>query len=185
MPVQDRLAANAAFGACLAIFMLAFGVVGAPGAANAQTLKKIKITIPVPAFGFYPLYVGVDEGYFAKEGYDVEIVSTAGDGPDVDALIAGSVQFSLSTPNRLLSAHEQGKSLLAVMTTANRMGIECLMNKAFAERNGLKPETPLAEKLKALKGQVIAGTRPGALPISLQPYMRPTPISSSRRTLRS
>jgi NitT/TauT family transport system substrate-binding protein len=159
MPVQERSAANAALGACLAMFMLAFG---APGVASAQTLKKIKVTIPVPAFGFYPLYVGVDEGYFAKEGYDVEIVSTAGDGPDVDALISGSVEFSLSTPNRLLTAHEQGKSLLAVMTTANRMGIECLMNKAFAERSGLKPETPLAEKLKALKGQVIAGTRPGA-----------------------
>jgi len=137
-------------------------VLAASPAVAQASLKKIKITIPVPAFGFYPLYVGVDQGFFAKEGYDVEIISTAGDGPDVDALIAGSVDFSLSTPNRLLTAHEQGKPLLAVMTTMNRMGIECVMNKAFADRAGLKADTPLDDKLKALKGQAIAGTRPGA-----------------------
>jgi len=145
-----------------AVALAAAAMFTAPGAADAQSLKKIKITIPVPAFGFYPLYAGVDQGFFAKEGYDVEIISTAGDGPDVDALIAGSVDFSLSTPNRLFTAHEQGRTLLAVMTTTNRLGIECIMNKEFAESKGLKPDSPLMDQLKALKGETISGTRPGA-----------------------
>jgi NitT/TauT family transport system substrate-binding protein len=154
---------KAGLGACVAALALVSAtIIATPEPAAAQALKKIKVTIPVPAFGFYPLYAGVDQGFFAKEGYDVEIISTAGDGPDVDALIAGSVQFSLSTPNRLFTAHEQGKTLLAVMTTTNRLGIECIINKAFAERKGLKPDSPLADTLQALKGQTIAGTRPGA-----------------------
>ncbi|MEJ0071287.1 MAG: ABC transporter substrate-binding protein [Pseudomonadota bacterium] len=85
-----------------------------------------------------------------------------GDGPDIDALISGSVDFTISTPNRLFTAYEQGKPLLAVMNMANRMGIECAMNKAMAEKLGVTEATPLEQKLKALKGQTVAGTRPGA-----------------------
>src|SRR5277367_1548699 len=83
--------------------------------AEAQTLKKLRVTIPVPAMVFYPLYVAADQGFFAKQGDEFEIISTAGDGPDIDALISGSVDFTISTPNRLFTAYEQGKPLLAVM----------------------------------------------------------------------
>jgi sulfonate transport system substrate-binding protein len=133
---------------------------GAP--AEAQSLKKLRVTIPVPAMVFYPLYVAVDQGFFAKQGYEFEIITTAGDGPDIDALIAGSVDFTISTPNRLFTAFEQGKPLLAVMNMANRMGIECAMNKAVAEKLGVTEATPLEQKIRALKGQTVAGTRPGA-----------------------
>ncbi len=81
-----------------------------PGAA--QTLKPLRVTIPVIGMNFMPLFVAADKGMFAKEGFEVEIISTSGDGPDVDALIAGSVQFTISTPNRLLTSYEQGSHFL-------------------------------------------------------------------------
>jgi NitT/TauT family transport system substrate-binding protein len=151
-----------------AIMWLAAGVLGgalALGAgAQAQTpaLKPLRVTIPVPAMVFYPLFVAVDQGFFAKQGYAFEIISTAGDGPDIDALISGSVDFTISTPNRLFTAYEQGKPLLAVMNLGNRMGIECAMNKAAADRKGITEATPLDQKLRAMKGETVAGTRPGA-----------------------
>lgn len=132
------------------------------GPAPAQELKKIKVAIPVPAFFFYPLFAAQDGGHFKKEGLDVEIISTNGDGPDVDALISGSVQFTVSTPNRLFMAAEQGKKLLAVATLVDRMSIDCAMNKAEADRLGIKPETPIDERAKLMKGLTVAGTRPGA-----------------------
>ena len=97
-----------------------------------------------------------------RKGFEVEIISTSGDGPDVDALIAGSVQFTISTPNRLLTSYEQGKPLLAIMNMANRNAIDCVMNKDVATRLGITENTPLDQKLKALKGLKVAGTRPGA-----------------------
>jgi NitT/TauT family transport system substrate-binding protein len=130
--------------------------------AEAQSLKPLRVTIPVPAMVFYPLYVAADQGFFAKQGYAFEIISTAGDGPDIDALISGSVDFTISTPNRLFTAYEQGKPLLAVMNLANRMGIECAMNKAVADRLSITEATPLDQKLRAMKGLTVAGTRPGA-----------------------
>jgi len=132
--------------------------------ASAQTppLKKIKVTIPVPALSFYPLFVGVEKGYFAKNGLDVEIVSTSGDGPDVDALISGSVDFTVSTPNRLMTAYQQGKPLLGIMNLGNRMGIDCWMNKEVAAKLDISAATPLDQRVKSLKGLTVAGTRPGA-----------------------
>src|SRR5947199_1842705 len=130
--------------------------------AAAQGLKPLRVTIPVIGMNFLPLFVAADKGMFAKEGFDVEIISTSGDGPDVDALIAGSVQFTVSTPNRLLTSYEQGKPLLAIMNMANRNAIDCVINKDVAGRVGVTENTPLDQKLKALKGLKTAGTRPGA-----------------------
>ena len=111
--------------------------------AMAQALKPLRVTIPVIGMNFLPLFVAADKGMFAKEGFDVEIISTSGDGPDVDALIAGSVQFTVSTPNRLLTSYEQGKPLLAVMNMANRNAIDCVINKDVAARLAITENTPL------------------------------------------
>lgn len=143
----------------IAFLVIAFACAGP---ADAQSLKKIRVTIPVPALTFYPLYVGVDRGLFAKQGFDVEVIQTSGDGPDVDALISGSVEFTVSTPNRLFMAYEQGKPLLAVANLGNRMAIECFMNKEVATRLGVSVNTPLEQRIKSLKGLTVAGTRPGA-----------------------
>jgi NitT/TauT family transport system substrate-binding protein len=116
---------------------------------TAQTPKPLRVTIPVIGMNFLPLFVAADKGMFAKEGFDVEIISTSGDGPDVDALIAGSVQFTVSTPNRLLTSYEQGKPLLAIMNMANRNAIDCVINKDVAARVGITENTPLDQKLSA------------------------------------
>jgi NitT/TauT family transport system substrate-binding protein len=136
--------------------------VGSVADGTAQPVKQLRVTIPVIGMNFLPLFVAVDKGLFAKEGFDVEITSTSGDGPDVDALIAGSVQFTISTPNRLLTSFEQGKPLLAIMNMANRNAIDCVINKDAAAKVGITESTPLDQRLKALKGLKVAGTRPGA-----------------------
>jgi ABC-type nitrate/sulfonate/bicarbonate transport system substrate-binding protein len=74
----------------------------------------------------------------------------------------GSVQFTVSTPNRLMTSYEQGKPLLAIMNMANRNAIDCVMNKNTAARLGVTENMPLGQKLKTLKGLKVAGTRPGA-----------------------
>lgn len=144
---------------------LVLGLAATSNLALAQpkpALQKLRMAIPVPALVFYPIYVAQDKGYFANEGIEMEVISTQGDGPDVDALIAGSVQFTASTPNRLLYAYEQGKPLKAVMSMSNKMGIHCFMNKESAEKAGIKDGMALNEKFKRLKGMTVGGTRPGA-----------------------
>jgi NitT/TauT family transport system substrate-binding protein len=144
------------------MIVLIAAAIGLGSAAHAQSPKQLRVTIPVIGMNFLPLFVAADKGMFAKEGFEVEIISTSGDGPDVDALIAGSVQFTISTPNRLLTSFEQGKPLLAIMNMANRNAIDCVISKDAAAKAGITENTPLEQKLKALKGLKLAGTRPGA-----------------------
>lgn len=143
--------------------MAALMVTAAPGAAaQSAPMQKLRMTIPVPALVFYPVFAAVDKGFFKAEGIEMEVVSTNGDGPDVDALIAGSVQFTVSTPNRLFTAYEGGKPLKAVMSVSNKMIINCFMNKESAEKAGITENMAFNEKIKRLKGMTFGGTRPGA-----------------------
>ncbi len=146
----------------VAISLLSTLVLAPLPSALAQERQKIKVTVPTPSMMFYPLYYGQEKGYFPKEGMDVEVIVTNGDGPDVDAVISGSVQFAVSTPNRLFTAFEQGKPLKAAMMLAKRMAIECAMNKSVADKLGITKDTPLEQRLKSMKGLTVAGTRPGA-----------------------
>src|SRR5579871_3977029 len=133
-----------------------------PAAATAQERQRIKITVPTISTIFYPLYYGQEHGIFAKENMDIEIISTNGDGPDVDAVISGSAQFSISTPNRLFTSFEQGKPLKAIAMLARRMAIDCAMNKQVADKLGVTTDMPLDARLRTMKGLTVAGTRPGA-----------------------
>ena len=83
---------------------------------------------------------------------DIEVISTNGDGPDVDAVISGSAQFAISTPNRLFTAFEQGKPLKAVGMLARRMAIDCAMNKQVADKLGITTETPLDTQAQGDEG---------------------------------
>ena len=147
-----------------AMFAVSIAVLACAAGSDvrAQERQKLKITVPTISTIFYPLYYGQEHGIFAKENMEIEVISTNGDGPDVDAVISGSAQFAISTPNRLFTAYEQGKPLKAVGMLARRMAIDCAMNKQVADKLGVTTDTPLDTKLKAMKGLTVAGTRPGA-----------------------
>ncbi len=89
--------------AALLSVSIALGLALAAGRdGQAQERQKIKVTVPTPSMMFYPLHYGQEKGHFPKEELDVEVIVTNGDGPDVDAVISGSVQFAVSTPESSL-----------------------------------------------------------------------------------
>jgi NitT/TauT family transport system substrate-binding protein len=89
----------------------------ASGAARAEA-TKIKMTITSPAATSAPYYIGIAKGYFAAEGLEVEIVS-AGGGVAVPAMIAGSIDFSMSAAVAI-SAIMRGAGLRVIYTMADR-----------------------------------------------------------------
>lgn len=129
----------------------------------AQALKKVKMTMPVVALSMTPVYLAQARGYFAEEGLDVEVTSTGGGGPDIRALIAGEVDFSFTTGDNVILAYQEGKRLVMVMNGVQRVFLNWAMHKEVAKAKGITETTPLAEKLKALKGLTVGVTTPGAL----------------------
>jgi NitT/TauT family transport system substrate-binding protein len=134
--------------------------------ARAQD-TKLRMTIPVNSLTFYPVFVAQDKGFFKQQGLDFEIIITQGDGPDVDALLAGSVEFTATPPHRLFTAYEQGRKLLGITSLMNKVAINCFMSNKSAERVGVTAQTPLDEKIKKLKGLTMGATRAGAFTFQL------------------
>ncbi len=101
----------------------------------------------------------------------MDVTSTNGGGPDIRALIAGDVDFTFTTGDNVVLAQQEGKKLLMVASGLNKLFINWAMNKDTAKAKGVTESTPLAEKLKALKGLTIGFTNPGALTAHLAGFV--------------
>ncbi|MGY1822985.1 ABC transporter substrate-binding protein [Geodermatophilus sp. SYSU D00079] len=63
-------------------------------------------TLPIPDNA--PLFLAIQEGYFADEGLDVETQMVAGGSAALPAMVAGDLQFSSSNWTTVLQAASQG-----------------------------------------------------------------------------
>jgi len=139
--------------------------------ANAQAPRKVKMTIPVVAHSMTPVYLAQSKGFFAEEKLEPDITSTGGGGPDIRALIAGDVEFSFTTGDNVILAHQEGKRLLMVMSGLNKVFINWAMHRETAKAKGVTESMPLADKIKALKGLTVGVTNPGALTAHLAAFV--------------
>lgn len=130
-------------------------------AAFAQT--KIRLTQPVDSLTFFPVYVGRRLGYFKDEGIELEVISTAGGGPHLQAVIAGEAQFTASPGSYQLAALKQGKRAIGVFNILKRNIIGVVVHRDVAKKLGITEKTPFQEKIKKIKGLTFGVTRPGAL----------------------
>ena len=140
-------------------------------AADAQSLRKVKIAIPVVAHSMTPIYIAQAKKFFADEKLDVEVTTTAGGGPDIRALIAGDVEFAFDTGDNVILTQQEGKKLLIVMSGLNKAFINWVMNKETAKAKGITESMPLAQKIKALKGLTVGITNPGGLTAHLAAFL--------------
>ncbi len=155
--------------AALALPLCALGLVVPAG--RAEGAQRVKLTMPVTALSMTPVYIAKAKGYFAEEGLDVEMTVTGGGGPDIMALIAGEADFSFTTGDNVILASQEGKRLIMVMNGLHRLFINWAMHKDVAKAKGITEATPLAEKLKALKGLNVGVTQLGALTSHLASFV--------------
>lgn len=131
--------------------------------APALAAEEIVLTQPVDSLSFFPVYVARTLGYFKDEGLDVRVLSSAGGGPHIQAVLAGKAQFSASPGTYQLNALKEGQRLIGVINLLNRNVIGVVIHKDVASRLGITENTPFEEKIKKLKGLTLGVTRPGAL----------------------
>ncbi len=134
-----------------------------PAAAEAAGPKKVKVSEAQESLLFLPAYVASVQGYFKEEGLEISLVSTGGGGPEVQALIAGEVDFAMAGGTPQLAAMQKGAKLLAVANIGDKMAVNIAVHKEVAKAKGITEQTPFAEKLKAIKGLTVGATLPGAL----------------------
>jgi len=70
----------------------------------------IRIGIISTVFGYAPVFVAKEKGFFKREGLNPEIVVISRNENIVQALVSDSIQFGNVPPNLLLTMHQQGFS---------------------------------------------------------------------------
>ncbi len=142
---RRHLAAAAALG-------IAVGL--APAPSKTQEIE-ILMALPAPTLTFSSAFLAEDAGFYKKEGLKVSHRIIVGVG-SVNAVIAGSADFTIGTGPVFLRAAAKGQRLLALANLIDRPLVEFVLRKDVAEATGFNDRMPLAERAKLLKGKTIA-----------------------------
>lgn len=152
--------------AVLTCVMAAMLVCAACTAAGAEGMRKLVISEPGHLIGYLPLYVAIQEGYFAQEGLEVEVVQATG-GAHVTAVVSGDAFAVIGGIDSICLAN-QGSSdpITGIVNCVNRANVYL-----FA-RKGLAPKSTSDEDMKAfLTGKIIVAGRYGGSPNLLTRYL--------------
>jgi ABC-type nitrate/sulfonate/bicarbonate transport system substrate-binding protein len=138
----------------LAMVLFLGAGIGGMGSVLAQQPKLTKLTIIEPnrIVSYVPVYLAIAKGYFRDEGLEVEILSGGGGAGVNPALLHGDAQFAITsgdTELMFVNAKRDVVSLLAINTS---FIMQTMVSKAYAEKTGISPKAPLAQKIAALKG---------------------------------
>lgn len=89
--------------------LAASGCGGDSESSAARDGKRTKLTVGlVPTHEAAPIYLGVDQGIFVREGFDIEIRPAQGGAAVIPQVISGGVQVGFSNTPSLLSAAGRG-----------------------------------------------------------------------------
>ena len=90
----------------LSILALSICSVSPPAAANAQTKTKIRIATASPSLSYLPIYIAVKKGFFAKRGFDVEMIQMSAS-LTAPALLNRSIDYT-TIPSTIATATARG-----------------------------------------------------------------------------
>lgn len=137
----------------LAAAIIAAAAMQAPSARAAQ--DHTVLAIPAEAILFMAHYVAQDLHFFQDEGVDVDVKFIVGMG-SMNAVIAGSADFSYSSGGSLTRAAARGQRLLAIASLNDRHGQQIAFRKDLADAAHFDPAAPLSARAQLLKGHIIA-----------------------------
>jgi len=124
-----------------------------PAAVMGQEID-ILMTLPAATLTFSAPFIAEDAGFYRKEGLKVSHRTIAGVGA-VNAVIAGSADFTMGTGPVFLRAAAQGQRLYAIANLIDKPLVELVLRKDVADAAGLTDATPLTARAKTLGGKTI------------------------------
>lgn len=135
---------------CCAASLLA-SAMAAPARADTETAT---LAYPAPVVLFLAVYVAQDY-FWPNEGLDIKLVNIPGVG-SMNAVIAGSAEFSLSSGGSITRAMAHGQKLLAIANLNDESGQFITVRKDIAEARHFDPKALFADRARTLKGLTIA-----------------------------
>jgi NitT/TauT family transport system substrate-binding protein len=129
-------------------------VVGLGPTTGTSQETEILMALPAATLTFSSAFIAEDAGFYKKEGLKVTNRTIVGVGA-VNAVIAGSADFTIGTGPVFLRAAAQGQRLFALANLVDKPLVELVLRKDVAEAAGITDATPLKTRAQALKGKII------------------------------
>ena len=129
---------------------------GAALPAMAQdALESASVSLPSKSLTFSTTYLAQDLGLFTRAGVNMKIVDINGVGAP-NAVISGSVEFTLTTGSTFSRAAIKGQRMLIVANMIERPQMELVFRQPLADQLGFDAKSPVETRGKLLKGRTIA-----------------------------
>ena len=132
------------------------------GSAAAQP-AQVTFSLPGINIAFLSFYLADDLHLWTDQGLQVKTIMIQGAG-STNALIAGSVEFAVSSGSSITRAWAHGQKLHALATAINQSLEWVMVRKEVTEAAHFDPKGSLAERAKLLSGKNIAIGGVGSLP---------------------
>lgn len=108
---------------------------------SAQDKVKFPVSASSKTLGYSPLWVALNQGFFDRQGLDVQLVLVSGADKSVMALVGGSVFVSSGAIDATIGAVEQGMDLVSIGGVINGLTHMIMGAKKFKTYEDLRGAT--------------------------------------------
>ena len=109
--------------------------------AHGQERVKLRISSATKTFGYGPLWVASQKGFFERQGLDVELVVIRASDVGIQALAGGSLEIAGSASDAPIAAIEKGLDLVIVGGIINGLSQSIMAAKRFKTYADLRGAT--------------------------------------------
>jgi NitT/TauT family transport system substrate-binding protein len=124
--------------------------------------EKVRVGMPTEGFLYTPLYLAIDAGFMKDEGIEPELIQFKGGGAAMGGLVSGSVDFCTCAIQNAINATVKGSGVTLIGTIIGQYASNLVLRADVAKRLGLTHDTPIKQRLAALRGLRIAGSGVGS-----------------------
>jgi NitT/TauT family transport system substrate-binding protein len=120
----------------------------APAAAAPAGPTTINLAITSPIAIYLPIYIAQEEGFFAREGLDVDLVYTQSGVRSTQQLVGGSVDMAIPGPDAALVANSKGADLRIIAGWLHSVPYSFMVQPEIRSVADLRGQTVGASGLK-------------------------------------
>ncbi|MBI3075852.1 MAG: ABC transporter substrate-binding protein [Deltaproteobacteria bacterium] len=137
---------------------------GGVGTASAGPAPEQKIRMLQVSHGlsFAPSYIARGKGYFQEEGIALDFKIVGGERVAQPALMANEAEAIVTSSNGFVTMASKELQVLAVQGTVNSLTTNLTMSPRFLKERKVSRQSPLAERLAALRGARLSGGTVGS-----------------------
>lgn len=142
--------------------VLALALAGTAVSAPAMAADKVVVAHSTTSFAFLTFFVADAMNYFDETGVEVEDVRTGSGSKAMAAMVNGDANIYIGSTATAFKSREKGVPVKIIAPVVRQLTTSIVVSEDWAKQHNVTKDSPLDEKLAALKGARLAVSGPGS-----------------------